>query len=42
MQRSQWLSTVVAVLGVLLLAGHFAAAGAAEKKVQIVVPGCSS
>ena len=42
MQRRNWLLTVVAALVIVALAGFFSFADAAEKKVQIVVPGCSS
>jgi hypothetical protein len=42
MQHRKWLLTVVAALGIMALAGFFRAADAAEKKVQMVVPGCSS
>ncbi|HOG17370.1 MAG: hypothetical protein A4E73_01368 [Syntrophaceae bacterium PtaU1.Bin231] len=40
-QRTGWLLTSIAVVA-LLLAGLFAAADAAEKRVRVVVPGCSS
>ncbi len=42
MQRRKELLTVVAVLVIAALAGFFSFADAAEKQVQIVVPGCSS
>ncbi len=42
MRRRKELLMVVAALIIAMLAGFFSFADAAEKKVQIVVPGCSS